>query len=333
MTEKLGDEPQQGDGSGNGSGNGGNGGAGFASIDFDGDEPDSAVPFLPETCDLFPNFTTEDVERMRREGRSPTTVRVLRFANGRRVTIAGGWPIELASTQWLAQNFGQGCFDVQCLDQGNLFMKQKRHDLQAAPPHMAPQQANPGAGGYPPQGYGPPPGGNYPPQPAYGYPPQAPPGWYPPAAAPQKDTTLQDLMKVIALQVTAQSQQLNSSLKVAEFHRDANKPDEGMQALMMELLKDSLKKPKKESGGMGDVKNVLAVLELGGKLGAKGDGMADLEWWQEFLPTLMESCGPGAIALVAHATLKDDKAKNVVDLMDQHLKQKSSIDTDGTSVP
>ncbi len=168
MTEKLGDEPQQGDGSENGS----NGAAGFPSIDFGEDEPDSAVPFLPETCDLFPNFTQDDVERLRKAGRSPTTVRVLRFANGRRVTIAGGWPIELANTAWLAQNFGQGCYDVQCLDQGNLFMKQKRHDLQAPPPHMAGQQANPGAGGYPPQ-YPPHPQVPYqPPGYGYGQPPQ-----------------------------------------------------------------------------------------------------------------------------------------------------------------
>ncbi len=149
----------------------------------------------------------------------------------------------------------------------------------------------------------------------------------------QKDNTLSDLIKVITLSMTAQNQQLSSSLKVAEFHQKQNQPDQGMQALVMELLKDSLKKPKKDSGGMGDVKNVLAVLELGGKLSGKGDGMADLEWWQEFIPTLLETCGPGAIALVAEATLESDKAKNVVELMQQHLKQKGTIDADGTAVP
>ena len=323
MTEKPGDEPQPSDGASNG----GNGEAAFASIDFDDDQPDGAVPFLPPGCDLFPNFTPDDVERMRAAGRSPTTIRVMRFQNGRRVSITGSWPVDFVSTLWLTQNFGQGVYDVQCLDQSNMFMKQKRHDLQAPPPHVAAQQtqAGAGAGGFAPHG-----GGYPPPQaygaPPYGYPPQVQYPGYPPA--PPKDDSFDKLLKILTLKMATEQNSALTQIKLAEQQNSQTRP---MDVLVMKMLEEKLRdKPKKESGGVGDIKNAIAVLKLANELGnGKTDGMADLEWWQEFLPQLVDTCGPGAIALVAQATLKEDRAKAVLDMMEQHQKNKAAIDAEG----
>jgi len=274
---------------------------------------DDLGTYIPEGCDLFPDYGAPQIRKKIEEGNDPRVrwVRLARNLDGKQQPIDGMWPAEACSRAWLQEKHGAGWYIIHGLDLNNRWVTKAVHRVEW-PSGTAPvAPAAPVAGGL-----------------VSGSPvmdriletllmrainPPAPP------ADPMREAVA-SLVSLMGVQIQAMS-----------ASKPSNEPDPmTMKLLELVLARDKAPQRAAATAPAGSVQEMLGLLQFGMKLrdqvagASNGKGGDDKgAEWVELVTSTVDSIGPGLVATLAQAILPGDKASSVVQIIEEHMRARA----------
>lgn len=135
--------------------------------------------------------------------------------------------------------------------------------------------------------------------------------------------------------MSAQQQMLSTAVQLQlQAMQAANAPAQARESSTMEMLKVFLPllrpppapaSPPRAPAAAGSTADLLTLLKFGMELGkGKGQGNGDAPpAWFDMLPDLVDSVGPGILVVLAQL-FPEDKAKQAMELMEQHMRAREA---------
>ena len=146
-----------------------------------------------------------------------------------------------------------------------------------------------------------------------------------PPADPMRDA-LASMMKMMALgmQNSQQTMQQMATLQ-ATTQPPAGAGAAELLAPMVTSLIGELSRARETGGAGGDAQSAIAMLQMGLQLREQINGDGDSREWLKVVPQLADSMGPGVVAAIATAMIKDPaKSQAVLDTINEHMRTRSA---------
>jgi hypothetical protein len=299
-----------------------------------------AVLGIPESCDLF-SFDYDQLASIVEGHPDPhiVEVRLCRpSANGKPGSRlmrrgVGRWPIEQATMRWLLDLVGPGVWWVQGYNAGGMLVAAARVEAEDDGDQATSQPTY--------SGPMPPPVATPAPAPA----PSGPDWWHRPPPwvdallarltqppARERDSTLADAIdamgKIIALDMSREKLKLE---RARDGENGTSAQSTALNAIV-EIAKEKIKAAApaptaapvaQPAAGSAEA---LALLRFGMKIGAGAPNPGSLEdetKWLDIVPQVIDSLGPGLIALAAGA-LPKEQGRQVLDMLEKHMRAREA---------
>lgn len=148
------------------------------------------------------------------------------------------------------------------------------------------------------------------------------------AAAPQDDS-LRDTINAMGRMAAMQMQMSTANALARPNGAPAPEKDRSLEILKLALERSTPPAPAKEMG----VKDFLPILTLGMQMGSRMAGAHgtvenpkedETPFWMKMVPDVLDSVGAPLIAAFSQSFLPPDKAKQVLDVISEHVKAKQA---------
>lgn len=300
-----------------------------------GDEPDQEAPaddepppVLPGTFDLF-GIKPGNLRKLRDQQIDPVVrkVRVYSSINGKRGPCCGTFMPEAMSIRWFNSRFPPGIYDMQACNAENVYVGGGRH--------VVPERSGGGSVG------------------GEGLSPileDVLRALVDRGLRNQGDAEGNSVAKMMQAQANLMTQAVSLQMQMMTAQREPAREESSQLLKLFELMQTqqtntlNLLLNRKETQASrtqpGKFTDFVGAMQMGLELSAMiNRGEDDRAKWEQMIPKLVDSIGPGLIAVVAQA-FPQEKSKMVIDLIESHMKARQAeaeadagtVDTEGEPV-
>lgn len=286
---------------------------------------------LPSTCDVF-DRKPDTLEALEERGYSTKIIKVCVYKlDGKHHNrIPGSFPPEVVNTEWLLESYGPGVYVCKGFNEDGIIVASGRVPLgfeveESAIPGAMPRAVMKNGK-----------------QQQYVDPfQQLAFESLKENLSGKRDDPIREAMASMVSSMTAmmtlQMQRMELEMKMADR---VAKPEREQQNSLMSLVTKLI--TQKQGAPNGSMQETLGLLQFGMQLARQVNPGAEPEKdpdWLKATTMVSETMGPGLVATLAQAMLPADKAKVVIEAIEEHEKTRQAeaaaqpIDTEGQSVP